>query len=350
MKLAEEATTFGITGVGGFIGFRMVERALARGLKVKGMDVSEAAVKAVTKRLKDHPKAHNLLVVFVGSVTDPVAAARLCQDCDVIFHTAAILDIMSSFETSRKVNVQGTVVVAQAAKEHHVKRFVHLSSVMVYGFTFPKYVKEDGPKRGENDPYCQTKIESEAAVMKFHEPGKMEVIVIRPGDVYGAHSPQWVIGALVLMKRDLMILPNGGQGCMNHVHVDNLLDGVFLTLENDKATGEAFNITDGGKTTWIEYYTRLAKLAGLQPPRTLPSILTYPAASFLRMLSYTSGTKAMNPKALGFISRPHPYSIEKAKKVLGYVPKITLDEGFEEIKRALAKQAAAKQAAEKARL
>jgi nucleoside-diphosphate-sugar epimerase len=255
--------TIGITGIGGFIGGQMTMRALSLGMKVKGMDASEVAIKSLVKKVSEHPQGHNFHGAFPGDVTDPKAAARLCQDCEIIFHTAAIVTEDSTFERSRHVNVHGTIVMAQAAAQHHVKRFVHLSSVMVYGFTFPKYVKEDGPKRGENDPYCQTKIESEEAVMKFHRPGNggMEVIIIRPGDVYGPRSPQWVLGALVLLQREQLVLPDGGRGCMNHVHVDNLIDGVFLAIQNDKATGEAFNITDGGNTSGWSIILELRRLA-----------------------------------------------------------------------------------------
>jgi len=330
-----EGTTVGISGIGGFIGSHLVTRALSRGMKVKGVDSSPAAVDAIAARHRANP---NFLGGFTGDVADPESAISLCRDCDIVFHAAAILDVGSTFENSRRVNVRGTEVVAQAARDCGVRRFIHFSSVMVYGFSFPKYVAEDGPRRGENDPYCQTKIESEEAVWRFHDKvnGGMEVIVIRPGDVYGPRSVTWVLGPLMLMKRGAFRLPDGGAGCMNHVHVENLLDAIFLALENDQATGEAYNVTDGGNTTWLEFYSRLAEIAEVEKPQTMRMDLLV-ALLTLEEGFAPPGRQVTSPNAPYFLSRPHPYSIEKARTRLGYTPKISLDEGMIEIAAFLAK-------------
>ena len=331
-----EGTTIGITGVGGFIGSRMARRALQRGMKVKGFDSALGPIEALKAQLQGFGDSLDL---FVGDVTDPKAAQRLCENCDIIFHAAAVLDVASTLENSRRVNVGGTIAVAEAARKARVRRFVHLSSVMVYGFSFPKYVTEYGPKRGENDPYCQTKIESEEAALTYHDKANqgMEVIVIRPGDVYGTRSVTWVLGPIVQMSKGILRLPNGGQGCINHVHVDNLLDACFLALENDQATGEAFNVTDGGSTTWLEFYSRLAEIAKVPKPPTFPlrQLIT---TMILEEGFAPPGTPTVPPTAANFLSRPHPYSIEKARTRLGYVPKITLDQGMQEIAAFLAKR------------
>lgn len=105
---------------------------------------------------------------------------------------------------------------------------------MVYGFTYPKYVDEDGPKRGENNPYCQTKIECEQAVKAIIK--KTKLIIIRPGDVYGPKSPPWVIQFLKLMKKtNLMLLPNYGSGCMNHCYI-----GIYSSQFNKNYTAWFF--------------------------------------------------------------------------------------------------------------
>jgi len=207
--------------------------------------------------------------------------------------------------------------MARAAKEAGASRFIHLSSVMVYGFSFPKGVSEEGPFRGENNPYCQTKIESEAAVLPFHEKGKFEVIIIRPGDVYGPGSVPWVTRPLQMMKSRQFILVDGGKGVINHVYVDNLLDGIFLALEKD-VTATPINLTDGQATSWGEYFTRLAKVAGLKPPPSVPGFIVRPAAWLAERLFKLAGRQSpISSQAIGFITRPHPYSIDRAKKLLG---------------------------------
>src|SRR5262249_55924364 len=134
--------------------------------------------------------------VQTGDVTAEGSARRLCGGAEVIVHTAAIVGEGGEggdWARYRRVNVEGTRTMARAARAAGVGRFVHLSSVMVYGFTYPDGVDEDGPLRGENNPYCQTKIESEAALRELLPSG---VTIVRPGDVYGPGSIPWVVRPL----------------------------------------------------------------------------------------------------------------------------------------------------------
>lgn len=312
--------TIAITGIGGFIGLRMAERAMERGMSVKGLDLSPEAARRARALGAD---------VIVGSVNDKKRVAQMCADADVVFHTAAVVEEGGSMELFRKVNVEGTRTVAAAALEADAMRFVHLSSVMVYGFKFPPYVTEEGPLRGENNPYCQTKIESEAAAMECHKPGHMEVIIIRPGDVYGPGSVPWVLRPLQMIKAGQFALFDGGRGTMNHLYVDNLLDGIFLALEKD-ATGEPFNLTDGCDTSWAEYFGYLSRMAGHKKLRSIPSKIARPAFEMVEKVFGALGKKAPgSAEAIKFLQRPYPYSIARARKVLGYEPQVSLKEGMQ---------------------
>jgi len=329
----------GITGIAGFVGMAMAERAMEKGMKVKGMEASASALEEALPLLRSLPSASSLFLgVFEGDITSPAAARRLCEGADVIFHTAAIVTEGGEMEECRRVNVGGTAIMAQAAREAAVSRFVHLSSVMVYGFTFPPHVGEDGPLRGEGNPYCQTKIESEQAALEQHEKGKMEVIIVRPGDIYGPRCRPWVLRPLQLMRKGLFVIPNGGRGCMNHLHISNLLDGVFLALACPAAGGEAFNLTDGGSTTWMGYFALLAHQARLPRPRAAPFWLLLLLFRLLEFLAWLFRLRLpLAASGLYFISRPHPYSIEKARRLLGYEPKVTLEQGMLEIRSYLQK-------------
>ena len=130
---------------------------------------------------------------------------------------------------------------------------------------------ENGELRGEDNPYCITKIEGERELSKLIDPN-FGIIFIRPGDVYGPNSMPWVMRPLDLMKRGFFALPDGGNGKINLTYVDNLAHGVYLAIE-EKAYGEAFNITDGETLTWKEYFTRLADAGGHTHPMVLPAFL-----------------------------------------------------------------------------
>jgi nucleoside-diphosphate-sugar epimerase len=199
---------------------------------------------------------------------------------------------------------------------------------MVYGFNYPDGITEDGPLRGENNPFCQTKIEAEEALLQLHNPPGFGIIIIRPGDVYGPGSISWIVRPLLMMQQKLFALINDGRGVINHVYIDNLIDAIFLAIEKE-AQGEIFNITDGHKTSWREYFTRLAEMANLPVPYSLPKD---EAKLLLRVRE--QGQKLFRkkpdllPETVDFLSRPYAYSIAKAQKMLNFQPKIDLEEGM----------------------
>lgn len=208
-----------------------------------------------------------------------------------------------------------------------MRGFFQFSSVMVYGFRYPAMVRETGPYGGHENPYCQTKIESELALLNLHRPGAFEVFVIRPGDVYGPGSLPWVIRPVRLMKSRQFFLVDQGQGCMNHVYIDNLLDAVFLMLEKN-ASDRAYNVTDGARTTFEDYFTGIAAAAGLRPPRSLPSGLARIAGRAAQWFSNLTGIPTeLSPEAVDFVLRPHPVSIDSVIH-LGFEPRVPLEEGL----------------------
>lgn len=308
-----------ITGIGGFIGLRVAELALAQGMKVRGLQRSAERAK----------RAQSLgAEVIVGNVTNPTIAEQACQGVDVVLHTAAVVKEGGSFEYFREVNVGGTINMALAAKNAGVKTFIHLSSVMVYGFNYPNQIAEDGPLCGDNNPYCQTKIEGEKELLKLNSPPDFGTIIIRAGDVYGPGCIPWIVRPLLLMRQKLFALANGGQGVINHVYIDNLVEAIFLAAEKE-AYGEAFNITDGRETSCKEYFTRLAEIGGVSVPFSLPAGVLKSVLRF-RCLAQKLARKNADilPESIDFVTRPHIYSIAKAQNMLGYQPKIGLDEGM----------------------
>jgi nucleoside-diphosphate-sugar epimerase len=311
--------TLAITGIGGFIGLRAAELALQRGLRVRGLDLSAAAAERA-RRLGAE--------VLVGDITDPQAASELCRGADVVLHTAGVIKEGGPLELFRRVHVQGTLTVATAARVAGVQTFVHLSSVLVYGFSYPDGATEDTPCRGDNNPYCRTKIESEDALLPLNDPPRFGVIVLRPGEVYGPGSIPWVVRPLTLMRRGRFFLVNGGLGVINTLYVDNLIDAIFLAVERD-AWGEVFNVTDGRTVTCREYFDRLTEAAGLPPPRSLPAVVLRLLVCLLIGVQRLLGREPdLSTNAIRFVMRKYGYAIAKARSRLGYEPCVDLEEGM----------------------
>ncbi|MBH8564118.1 NAD(P)-dependent oxidoreductase [Nostoc sp. CENA67] len=307
-----------ITGIDEFIGLRAAELAIVQGMKVRGLQ-------------KDNREnSQNLgAEIIVGSLTDPPIAQKACQGVDIVLHTAQITQEAGSLKDFREINVIGTANIAKAAKNAGVKTFVHLSSVLVYGFNYPENITESGQLCGEDNPYCQTKIEAEAEILPLNTPPDFGVIIIRAGDVYGPGSIPWIVRPILMMRQKLFAYANDGKGVINHVYIDNLIDAIFLAIEKE-TYGEIFNITDGQETSWKDYFIRLAAMEGLPTPMSLPKD---EMKLFLKLRH--QGQKLFRkkadvlPESVDFMSRPHVYSVAKAQILLDYKPKINFEEGMQ---------------------
>jgi len=308
-----------ITGIDEFIGSRAAELAISQGMKVRGLQTSPVRDK----------KAENLDIdIFVGKITDPIIAQTACQGVDIVLHTSQIAEESGDIKHFREVNVDGTLNIAKAAKQANVKTFVHLSSVLVYGFDYKDNVTESEQISAENNPYCQSKLEAEIELIKLNSPPDFGIVIIRAGDVYGPGSIPWIVRPVHMMQQKLFAYANDGQGVMNHLYVDNLIDAIFLAIEK-KPYGEIFNVTDGQGTTWKDYFTQLAEVTGLPAPKSLPK---EEMKLFLRLR--VQGQKLFRkkadilPESVDFMSRPYAYSITSAMNKLNYQPRIGLAEGM----------------------
>lgn len=320
--MTHTSTTIAITGIGGFIGLRMAERARANGWTVRGLDLSPAGA--------ERARAAGAEVV-VGSVNDAAAVAAALQGADWVFHTAAIVEEDGPRDLYERVNIEGTRTVCKVAQQLGVRRLVHLSSVMVYGFDYPQDVAEDGPVDGQGNVYNDTKLASERVALSFNDLQRLGVIVIRPGDVYGRGSLPWVTRPVQMLRRGVFMLPGRGSGVINHVHVDNLIDGVMLAVDHD-AIGEAFNITDGVATRCDAFFAPHARLAGV---RRVPALPTWAVMLLMRLSQpwwrLRGQTPPASPTTLRFLLRRHRYSIAKAQARLGYQPRIDLEQGMQQM-------------------
>ncbi|MDV6236088.1 NAD-dependent epimerase/dehydratase family protein [Leptospira ellisii] len=308
-----------ITGIGGFIGRRSAQIAKERGMNVRGIEINPAKAEELQREG---------FTVIVGNTSDPEILKKAVRGADLILHAAAVVREGGSLEEFRKVNVFASVELAKIAKESGVRGMVHFSSVMVYGFSYPNYVDEKGPYRGEGNPYCITKIEGEAELIRLNDPSRFGILFIRPGDVYGPGSMPWVVRPVQLMKKKLFSLPDGGKGTINLTYVDNLVEGTLLALEKE-AWGETFNVTDDRPMTWREYFFRLADAAEVSRPISLPAWLL---KTSVVLMEYGFKLFGQEPPAtkegVNFLLRQNPVSVEKAKSMLGYKPVVDAEKAL----------------------
>ncbi len=301
----------GITGAAGFIGRAIAERARRGGHEVTGLD-----------RVASGAATH------VGDINDLDLLHRFCRGLDRVYHTAAIVAETGAWTDFFRVNVLGADSVALVAAEQRVRELVHFSSVMVHGFDFPDGITEDGPLDPADNPYCATKILSEEAVLRHHDPGRFDVYLVRPGDVYGPGSEPWTLRPVAMMKRGRFVIVDGARSILNHVYIDNLLDGIDQLLAQ-RASGTPFIITDGARTTTRAFFGHYERMLGLRPSPDLPRALALPLGRLAgRALTALGRPAEVNGEAVRYLLRGGAYGIGKIR-ALGYAPAIDLDAGME---------------------
>jgi 2-alkyl-3-oxoalkanoate reductase len=156
---------------------------------------------------------------------------------------------------------------------------------------------------------------------------------VRPGFIYGERDRTVLPKLLKSLERRLFTYFGSGQQALNCIYVKNLVDGIFLAAENPGAVGEVFNLTDGQLVTKRQFVSRVAELAGLKPPtRRIPLPLARVLANTVEGIAKLRGAKNppfINKARFKFVGLHLDYSIEKARRVLGYQPPFTFEEAIE---------------------
>lgn len=302
-----------ITGASGFIGRALGERLARDGFDVRGVDVVADPARGVV----------------AGDVGAPGAWQDHAAGCELVIHTAAIVSMRGTDPRAVwRVNALGTRHVLDAAARAGAARVVHLSSVTVFGFAFPDGVDERYPTEPNGVPYVDTKVASEALVLRAHAAGDVPCAIVRPGDVYGPRSRPWTLLPVEEIKRRRFVLPARGRGVFSPVFVDDLVDGIVLAATHPGAAGGVFTLTDGASVTTAEFFGHYARMVGRRLP-TLPTGPSLALASVAALAARATGQETeVNAAAARYLARTGTYSIERARRVLGYAPAVSLLDGM----------------------
>jgi nucleoside-diphosphate-sugar epimerase len=306
-------TTVFLTGASGFLGRALAEAYRARGVEVRGVD-----------RVADPARG-----VVAGDVSTEGPWQRAMEGADAVIHTAALVSLRGDARRFWEVNVLGTRRALEAAARAGARRFVHVSSVVAFGFDFPDGADERWPVRTNGSPYVDTKVASEQVVLAAHAAGEIACTVIRPGDVYGPRSRPWTVVPVELIKRGRMMLPAGGRGIFSPVYIDDLVDGLALATATPEAAGHVFTLTGGLGVETRDFFGRYARMLGKGPLLGLPTPVLSRLAAVAGAVDRLRGVDLeMNAASALYLARRGTYGIDKARRVLGYAPRVALDEGF----------------------
>ena len=302
-----------ISGALGFIGSQLAERYRSAGVEVRGVDVREDPANGVV----------------AGDISQSGPWQQHMRGCDLVINTAAYVGFGGELDAVWRVNVLGTARMINAAAAAGAERFVQFSSVTTFGFDYPDGVDETYPVRLTGNPYPDSKIASEQVVLQAHVSGDIQATIIRPGDVYGPRSRGWTVLPVKMIKAGQMVLPDGGHGHIGPVYVDNLVDGVTLAAESELGVGEIFTIADGTTVEIGDFFGHYARMLGKDRVRTLPLVAARTIAAAGGKAEKLLGRDTeMSAASVDYLAKRGGYSIEKARRMLGYEPKVDLAEGM----------------------
>jgi nucleoside-diphosphate-sugar epimerase len=269
------------------------------------------------------------LEIAQADLLDLSSLRKAIDRCDLVFHCAALVRETGDRNEFYRTNVQGTENILKVSSDTGIKKFIHFSSVAVYGMNPPDGSDENTPYQPCGNLYCDTKIASEKAVWTAHQETRLPVVVIRPANVYGPCSNPWTVRPIKLVNSGQMILINGGTGICNYVYIDNLLDATLVATKHDQSVGQVYLISDGLAVTWKEFFASYAQMAGKPNIRSVPQWLGNAIALGMEITSkFTRKPPKLTREAVRYLTRQARFSNEKARCELGYQPRFSLEEGM----------------------
>lgn len=313
-----------ITGGTGFVGSHVAEACSKRGWEVVALARVGSDVR-VLERIGAR--------LVRGDVTDAGAVREAVRGVDSVIHCAAKVGDWGHVDDYRKVNVEGLRNLLEAVRGQPLHRFVHLSSLGVYEARDHFATDETEPLPSRHiDGYTQSKVEAEQLALQYFREHGVPVTVLRPGFVYGPRDRTVVPRLIDLLARKDLIYVGDGSQALNTIYVGNLVEAVLLALERPEAVGEVFNLTDGEQVSKRRFLETLADVAELpRPSKSVPRWLVRMLTPVIENLWRAIGAKGaprLTQARLKFIGLNLDFSIEKARRRLGYQPRPSLEEGL----------------------
>jgi nucleoside-diphosphate-sugar epimerase len=306
-----------ITGGSGFVGGHLAEQLRAQGDQVRAL-VRPTSDTRLLKRLG--------VELTPGDLEDPDSLARACAGCDIVYHSAARVEIVGDESEFRKTTVEGTERLLAAANSKGVRRFIQISSCGVYhpslmaaGRTIDETTPTPEPPRWF--AYARAKYLAEQAVMDETKP-PMEWTIVRLGYLYGPRNRTMETYLRPVMNDSIMMLIGDGSNEMAMTYVEDAVQAVVLAGRCPEAAGKILIAGPHEKTTQKEYFDAMADGFGI--PRITKRINYHVAFYFgqLGEMLFQKGPRAavMRRSAIALTGLPQRINCEYTRQLLNWHP------------------------------
>lgn len=324
-----------VTGGSGYLGRHLVARLAALGCRVRAFDVVPC------------PAARNVEPI-VGDVRLYGDLRAACEGVDTVFHTVALIDLLARYRPERRrrvfdVNVLGTEQVLRACRAAGVARLVHTSSFNVAMGEPVRGGDESTRLVGDGDLldlYSESKALAEQSVLAADDPSGLRTAALRPGGVWGPGDGGMMIARFVeqLAAGRFGVLVGDGRAVLDNTHVENAVDAHLLAAAGLRDTpeivgGQAYFITDDEPVNGLDWFRPLVEGLGHPwPTRRVPGWLVYRVAALLEWLHFLRGGAGPEPtltrRGVLNLTRDGSFRIDKARKQLGYAPRVRAADGL----------------------
>ena len=312
-----------ITGATGFIGGRLASKYLEKGHSVRAFHLpGDPGAGALNARGAE---------LFEGDISDFDSVAAAVSGVDVVFHCAAVVTDWAPSSLFEKVTVRGSENICRACLDEGVSRLVYVSTNDVFGTDESRVMDESFPLSPWSEPYPDYKIQAEKNVWKFHKDKGLPATMVYPCWVYGPGDQTFVPALadailkkeMIFWRKDALVWPT---------YIENLVDLLLLISQDERAVGNGYLVHDGESDTLQNFCKGIAQNLGVKPPGIhIPFFAAYAAAWGMELFCKFAG-KDKRPllttytvKNLGSRLR---FSIDKARKDLGWTPKTDYADGF----------------------
>jgi len=303
-----------VTGGAGFIGSHLVERLFGEGFEVTVIDDLSTGRMENIARHRSKKEFH----LVKGDIRDFNVVKETLKDIDAVFHEAALASVTLSVQNpilANDINVVGTLNLLKVSSDLGVKRFIYASSAAVYGDT-PSPKKREDMTPNPTSPYGVSKLAAENYTKTFHKAYGLQTVSLRYFNVYGPRQRFDIQsaygGAITIFINRLLrnlspiIYGDGGQ-TRDFVYIEDVVEANMLALNKRNASGEVFNIGTGKRTS-INHVADALK--SIMKRKDLENTYALPRPTDLR----------------------HGYAdTKKAEQILGYKPKVSIEEGLLEL-------------------
>ena len=300
-----------VTGSSGFLGRAFARALVAGGAEVVGLDCVPADAPWDTR---------------VCDLSRPGDWRHTLDGADLVVHTAARVGEAGTRRQFRAQNVEATRLVVEASGG--AGRLLHLSSIVVHGLEFPDPCPEAHGVQPTGNPYTDTKIAAEHAVLEAVAAGRVRATVIRPGDVYGPGSRQWTVRAVGMLRAGTFALVDGDRGVLSPVYVTDVVAGGLAAAGHPDGEGEVFHITGGEGVSPRVFFGHYARMLGVRLRSVPPGVACVAAPLVATAARAVGRVPPLSGRTLEYVTHPGTYAIDKAARVVGWRPAVSLDEGM----------------------